>query len=122
MIYEGFFIQDNLESTLEKDIANKHITTQFRPKQTHEKLYGEKATFKVVGYGNDGVNEGFLVQLVSCDDQELKQLFNEIPVPHITLSVSNIGKPVNTAKLNFKPVNGQTITGIFGGFNGNVIL
>ena len=122
MIYEGFFIQDNLESTLEKEVVNKHITTQFRPKQTHEELYGKKATFNIVGYGNDGVNEGFLVQLVSCNDQELKQLFDEIPVPHITLSVSNIGKPVNTAKLNFKSVNGQTITGIFGGFNGNVIL
>ena len=122
MIYEAFFIQEQLDSTLEKDIQNKHITTEFRPKQTHQDLYGKTATFKVIGYGNDDKNEGFKVEMVSCEDVALKELFDNIPLPHITLSVSNDGKPVNTAKLDFQPVNGQIVTGKFGGFdNGTVV-
>ena len=87
--------------------------------------------FNVIGYGNDGKNEGLLVELVSveipdindifCDVHEMYLLAKSIPVPHITLSVSKDGKPVDTGKLNFdQPIpdefKDQIIIGTFGGF------
>lgn len=122
MIYEGFFIQNKLQGILEKDIVNKHITTEFRPKKTHKELYGKTATFNVIGYGNNDVNEGFKVEMVSCENKALRELFNNIPVPHITLSTSATGKPVDTAKLDFQPVNRQTVTGKFGGFDSGKVV
>lgn len=125
IIYEGFFVNPNVElhSVLDKDIEFKHITTEFKPAKTHEHLYGKMANFVVKGYGNDDVNEGILVGISSSEDGELDELFNNIGVPHITLSVSNEGKPVNTSKLDFnQPIpselDGQTIQCTFGGFTG----
>ena len=124
VIYEGFFIMDKINSKLAKDIEFKHITTEFRPTKTHEHLYGTMATFAITGYANDSINEGCSVTLKSCDNDELVDLFNNISVPHITLSVSNEGKPVNTKNLNFKDeFNDNTIVhAVFGGFVGKPIL
>ena len=57
------------------------------------------------------------------ESDELRELFNAIPIPHITLSVSEEGKPVNTANLEFHSIgNPATVTGIFGGFLNKPIL
>lgn len=109
IIYEGFFIWNDLESKLPKDIRFKHITTEFMPKVTHEHLYGQIATFKVTGYGNDGINEGYKVELIAAqttdrDELKLEELYKKIEVPHITLSTSPEGKPVNTKNLKFEPL------------------
>ena len=131
IIYEGFFIQNNLTGKLSKDIEFKHVTTEYKPAKTHEHLYGAVARFKVTGYGNDGINEGLSVALSSIDvselgetrgkASELYELFQSIEVPHITLSISPEGKAVNTRFLDFSPQykDDSTIIGIFGGFNGN---
>lgn len=127
IIYEGFFIIDELHGNLEKDIQFKHITTEFRPKVTHEHLYGTEATFMVDGYANDNINEGLSVYLKSCNSNELKEIIidkiynGDIKIPHITLSVSATGKPINTSKLNFSqfhPNDEYLIHTKFGGFNG----
>lgn len=119
VIYEAFFVIDDLDSCLEKDIENKHITTEFRPSKSHEELYGCEAKFIVTGYGNDEVNEGYSVKLISCESDELIELYNSISNPHITLSVSKEGKPVNTSKLTFDPAEDDfTINTKFGGFIG----
>ena len=126
IIYEGFFVANTLLTSLEKNIWYKHITTEFRPKITHEYLYGTEAIFEVTGYGNDGNNEGYSVKLIETDSEELKDIYNNIEVPHITLSVSANGKPVNTAKLNFNPINASSVRLIirttFGGFNGKDVI
>ena len=126
IIYEGFFVANVLPATLENNIWYKHITTEFRPKITHEYLYGTEAIFEVTGYGNDGNNEGYSVKLIETDSEELKDIYNNIEVPHITLSVSANGKPVNTAKLNFNPINTSSVRLIiratFGGFNGKDVV
>ena len=123
VIYEAFFILDNLESKLAKDIEYKHITTEFRPRKTHEHLYGKEATFLIFGYGNDNINEGYCVKMLSCEDEELKELYyNNINVPHITLSVNKIGKPIDTAKLTFEPTEEKVIRCKFGGFIGKPIF
>lgn len=128
--YEGFFINEPIVSTLFRDITYKHITTQFRPEKTHPHLYGCKAKFAITGYENDGDNEGLKVQLVSVENEdcaeELQELFKAIPNPHITLSVSEKGKPVNTGKLTMAdpvpPYINTTIVAKFGGFNGEPVL
>ena len=122
VIYEGFFIRAPLESTLSKDIEFKHVTTQFRPPICHQNLYGKTARFVITGYGNDGDNEGVSVSLATTEEAELVELFNSIAIPHITLSVSEKGKPVNTVKLEFdnnsSELIGSVVEGTFGGFNG----
>lgn len=70
-----------------KNIENKHITNEFRPNKSHEELYGCEAKFIVTGYGNDGVNEGYKIKLISCKSDDLIKLYNNIVIPHITLSV-----------------------------------
>lgn len=122
VLYEGFFVIDELNHTLKKDIEFKHITTEFKPTKTHEYLYGKEAIFIVTGYGNNNINEGYSVSLISCDNNELIELINNITIPHITLSVSLEGKPVNTAKLDFKPTNSFKIRTRFGGFIGKPIF
>lgn len=123
-IYEGFFVKEDLPSKLAKNIEYKHITTEFKPAHPHEDLYGITAKFAIIGYGNDDKNEGYLVKLVSCESDELVELFNSISVPHITLSTSTSidGKPVNTKNLEFKPFDGDVITATFGGFLGKPVL
>jgi len=121
ILYEAFFVVDELPSKLEKDIEFKHITTEFKPAISHEHLYGTEAKFIVTGYGNDNVNEGYKVNLVSCESQELIDIFNSISVPHITLSISSEGKAVNTSKLEFSSTDEFTINTKFGGFLGRPI-
>ena len=121
VIYEAFFVQDDLLSTLSKDIEYKHITTEFKPSITHEHLYGQQATFLVTGYGNNRINEGYKVKLISCESNELKELYDSIDIPHITLSISEEGKAVNTQMLDFMPTNEIKITTKFGGFLGKPI-
>jgi hypothetical protein len=123
MIYEAFFIDCGLRASLEKDILYKHITTEFKPAITHEHLYGEPAWFKVVGYGCDGNNEAYKVEMVHCDNDELKALYEQIDIPHITISTSATGKPVNSRYLEFKeiyPESKMLIKTTFGGFDGKI--
>lgn len=121
-IYEGFFIKEDLPSKLDKAIEYKHITTEFKPTRSHKNLYGITAKFAITEYGNDSKNEGYLVNLISCESNELVELFNSISVPHITLSTAIDGKSVNTKNLKFDYFDGGTITATFGGFLGKPIL
>lgn len=119
--YEGFYIPGELPSTLDRDIKEKHITTEYKPEKRHEHLYGLTAMFEVVGYGNDGKNEGYKVALRKifadeAQEAELREIFEQIPVPHITLSVAEGAKPVNTRYLEFSPIESKTIIGFFKGF------
>ena len=70
--------------------------------------------FTVVGYGNDGLNEGLLVDWKD-GDAELRELFDQIKVPHITLSRGEYSESLNTRYLEFKPVEPFVIEGVFGG-------
>ena len=103
------------DSRLYRDVLYPHITFQYAPQTVHEDLFGEKAGFRVVGYGNNGQNEGLFVEWLS-GSSGLKQLFDEIQVPHITLSYAENGRAVNTRYLDFEPVTPFNISGVFGGF------
>lgn len=124
-IYTGWFIDfDKLNKALEsinrtkleKEIKNPHVTLHFRPRNAYEEFFGDKATIKIIGYGNDGINEGVNVKIES-NNKTLQNEINEVEVTHITLSTSKKGKPVNTSKLDFKPLQTPIeITGIYKGF------
>mgnify|MGYP007092188125 CR=1 FL=1 len=118
VIYEGFFVTEKLNSKLKKDIKDKHITTEFRPEITHEHLIGLHAKFEVVGYGINDDNEGYKVRLISCDNKELVDLYRKIDIPHITLSVSETGKPVNTRYLDFHETDSFVIDTVFNCWKG----
>ena len=91
-----FFDSNDLpKGTLVKDITNKHVTLKYKPTVNDIKLYnnflGTEAECQIIGYGNDGANEGLFVELD-----------NTVPYmgadrPHITLSVAEGAKAVNTA-------------------------
>ncbi len=103
------------QQRLHREIIHPHVTLYYRPERVDPELMGEKLTVRAVGYGNDGINEGLKVELNS-PVPALQKLISEIPVPHITLSVSKRGKPVNTAGLTFVPIEPFRLEGTVGVF------
>ena len=100
MQFVGIFFADDIKGTL-ANTDNKgglHVTLSYRPSEdiwAELKPYiGKEVEVKVVGYGNDGQNEGLLVE------------FDGIPYygaekKHITLSIAEGAKAVNTGFLDF---------------------
>lgn len=122
IIYVGIFFakeeikkikKKNYGTPLENDIKNKHVTIAFKPTEFDTSLFGEIVEVTIVGYGNNGKNEGVKVEIKS-DNKILKS----VNVPHITLSVGNGGKPVDTGKLLFEDVSDKvTLKGKIGYFS-----
>ena len=77
-----------------------------------ELLFGGKLKVKVTGYGNDGMNEGFCVELHS-ENWKLQTMIDNIPVPHITISVAKGARPYRTRFLEFHPIESFKLDGIF---------
>jgi hypothetical protein len=123
-IYTGvFFTASNIYAkitpALSKKIDNPHVTVRFRPESVDKRLFGAEVAASVVGYACDGRNEGWRVELHS-DNVALQDMLDRIAVPHITLSVSEDGQPVDTAKLHFHAIKPFAIAGgKFGGFYPN---
>lgn len=129
VIYTGAFIDaKELERQLEKhgvnrqklwrEIRDTHATFQFRPKEVDESLFGCPVDIRVIGYGVNAQNEGLLVE-ISCGNEKVQALCDQVEVPHITLSVSEDGKPVNTRYVDFAPVqNPFIVQGIYDAFRG----
>lgn len=109
---------------LDRVVENPHVTFTFKPTNVDQKLFGQPGIFKVIGYANDGVNQGLEVEWVSIA-RSLKNECRQIKKPHITISVSNDGKPVDTGKLQFEPIKEPFwIKGTYGAYTdkGEVIL
>lgn len=100
---------------LARVIEHPHITFAYMPDSVNTALFGAPIDIKVTGYGNDGTNEGLLVEL-HTQNPVLEAMAKRIPVPHITISVSAEGQSVDTAKLTFSPIEPFGLTGVFGGF------
>ena len=98
---------------LEKEVRNLHMTLQYKPQEVNENLIGERIKVSLIGYANDGNNEGFLVSACS-ENKELQSLIDNLSVPHITTSTSCHGKSVNTSFLEFEPIERFEIIGVFG--------
>ena len=124
IIYTGWFVspdtlydavRDFAPNRLERPTESPHVSLEFRPPEVNTALLGSPARLTVTGYANDGENEGISVT-VEQDEPSLAAQLCTLSCPHITLSVSADGKPVNTARLHFRPVPPRTLTGMFGAF------
>jgi len=103
------------EERLSRLIRCPHVTFAFQPEEVDETLFGEDITVTVTGYGNNGKNEGVKVEL--CEASEgVKAQFEQIEVPHITISVGNGGRPVNTRYLQFEETEPFELIGKYGGY------
>ena len=100
---------------LSRIIEHPHVTFAYRPDTVDTALFGEAVTLCVTGYGNDEKNEGLRVS-IQTENEQLRAMAEAIAVPHITLSVSETGEPVDTAKLTFSPVEPFCLTATFGGY------
>lgn len=100
---------------LDRVIKYTHVTFEYKPETVDETLFGEELGIKIVGYGKNGENEGVRVELTT-ENPRLREMISEIEIPHITLSVSEKGKPVNTKYLSYSPIYPIKITGIYGGY------
>ena len=116
VIYTGVFLDSPIIGELNNVIKYQHVTHQFRPdaSEINPSFFGKKVLISITGYANNGTNEGYLVYL-SCGDENLLAELKKIKTPHITASVSDSGKPVDTAKLDFRPFHGEII-GTYGAF------
>ena len=107
---------------LANTIENPHITFSFKPAQVDEKIFGLPMKFEVVGYACDGHNQGLQVRAVTLP-KRVREEFDKITNPHITISVSENGKPVDTGKLKFMPIeNPFYITGKYGAYTSEGVL
>jgi hypothetical protein len=82
-------------------------------------LLGKEVTVSIIGYGNDGNNEGFFVEILTKNIPYLGA-----DRPHITLSVSAVGKAVNTAFVPMSTTADGKVTGRIGFFtnDGKIIF
>lgn len=124
--YEGLFFDDDtikliksLETkTLETINDEIHCTFKYHPNDNEifNELVGKTYEIYLVGYGNDGQNSGFEIQI----PDELKRYYlnddcNKLKSPHITASLAINAKANNTKNLKFKKLkNPVKIIGKFG--------
>lgn len=113
------FVNDNItKDRLSRVIEKPHVTFAFRPKEYNPDLIGKLVMLKVVGYACDGRNQGLQVMMEETSNPEILAEFKKIKNPHITLSTSADGKPVDTGKMKFKPINNPFyIIGTYDGFS-----
>lgn len=118
-IYWGLFFDQKLGYSLECPVEDPHVTFGFKTPMPAE-LLGKKATVTVIGHGCDGRNQAVMVDL----DCECWDVYQGAQVPHITLSTSKDGKPVDSADLDFEqwdPYEWYDLIGRFGYFDGTMV-
>ena len=108
--YAGLFVDREelyrkAPAHLMNTVEYPHVTTKFAPDvpDLHLEQPGPGAKIKVIGYGNDGKNEGFLVRIES-DDPGIQAIVDRIRNPHITLSYGEGCHPKDTIDLPFQPL------------------
>ena len=110
--YEGlFFDNETINKLLSRDfnklqIVNRdlHVTMREFPKEENKELIGKKYQIKVIGYGTNKQNSGFLIELPHNLLPYYKNLDKDgsIIKPHITTSMSLGASAKNTKNLEFK--------------------
>ena len=127
--YEGVFFEGDAADfihSLEKKrlpVVNDeiHCTFKYHPSEDEifDELVGKEIEVLIVGYGYDGNNSGFEIQLpndimqyyINYDEQEPSKLKK----PHITASLAEGAKSSQTKDLKFEKLpNSYIIKGRFG--------
>ena len=135
IIYTGIFfdfavveaaVEQKGGVTLEKAIALPHVTLVFRPSdvelQSLYSLLGKGIEVSLDEFAYNDRNAGFRVSVVTPNG--VVEDFLKGKLPHITTSVGQDGRPVDTPKLfdgsfgdvSTVQVDSQTITGRIGAF------
>lgn len=115
--YEGlFFDKESIDiiKSLEKnklEFINDEIHCTFKYKPNNNEIFndivGKEFEVYLVGYGSDGMNSGFEIELPK---ELLKYYINyeedgsKLKIPHITASISKDAKSNNTKNLKFIPL------------------
>lgn len=126
VIYEGIFASPSaIESALEmcgesqqlaKTIANPHVTLAYMPDSTHETIMGEEVSIRLVGYGCDQQNAGFLAE-VKSHNSDIRELCDARENLHITTSIADGAQARDTVNLDFEPITPIMIRGVCGAFD-----
>lgn len=112
--YQGIFFDDIVRKELIKlqknglneNIINMHVTFNYgKLYKFHENIVGKEVEVIIVGYGSDGLNSGFAVEI----PEELNEFYKNRSVAHITVSLGEVngikGKAVDTGKLEFNKLD-----------------
>ena len=112
--YQGIFFDDSVRTELIKfqqkglneNIINMHVTFNYgRLYKFPENIVGKEVEVIIVGYGSDGLNSGFAVEI----PKELNKFYKNKSVAHITVSLGEVngikGKAVDTGKLEFNKLD-----------------
>lgn len=127
--YEAIFLDEESVKLIHRLEENKldrvndeiHLTLKYKPKDNEifNDIVGQEFEMYLIGYGNDGNNSGFEIEL----SEKLKPYYinydetntNILKKPHITASLSEEAEAVNTKKLDFKKLPQKyTVKGRFG--------
>ena len=112
-IYWGVFLgrEQIPEPSLARPVESPHVTFGFRQPFPLE-LLGQSCDIHYIGYADDGDNQALAVSLPDW----VQSYYGGAEQPHITISVSEQGKPVNSANLDFESIAEYEAmeTGIFG--------
>ena len=112
--YQGIFFDDSFRAKLIKlqkrglneNIINMHVTFNYgKLYKFPENIVGTEIEVIIVGYGFDGLNSGFAVEI----PEELNKFYKNTSAAHITVSLGEIngikGKAVDTGKLKFNKLD-----------------
>ena len=112
--YQGIFFDDSVKAELIKlqkkglneNIINMHVTFNYgKLYKFPEDIIGKEVEVIIVGYGSDGLNSGFAVEI----PKELNKFYKNKSVAHITVSLGEVngikGKAVDTGKLEFNKLD-----------------
>lgn len=116
------------KAKLSNIVENPHVTFTSKPTEVMSGLFGTHIRFDVIGYACDGVNQGLRVKI--SDHMQwgkgclpLLSEYYRLKNPHITISVSEDGRPVDTGNLEFEPLSEPfEIVGDYGIFTDEGIL
>ena len=96
-------LAQRFEAPLYKIIEKPHVTLKYRPSEDDvESLkahLGERVKFTAQFWGNNEKNSGFAVSLSSLPSKEIYERLQGIKFPHITTSIAEGAKAVDTYKL-----------------------
>lgn len=128
VIYQGLFMDSASESELifaegaeqlPINQQNKHITFELHPKEYFpEELLNQNYKVVVTGYGNDGENAGFQVEL----PEPLLPYYKGAKKIHVTTSLSPNASAKNTGKLDFEDIEPFYVFARLGYFIGKGVL
>lgn len=123
VVYQAIFINpediaklvERQGEKLPKEVKDMHCTFKYQPSESEIKkfseLLGKDLTLKVVGYCSDGKNSGYEIELSPEQDEFYTNVHSvnngksvptmEKTTPHITVSMEDGAKAVDTGMLPF---------------------